>query len=240
MGGTEGVTTYVMNLFKFPAKLIHELHHLCAQFWWDGDDTKREMHRRSWIKLCYHKHNGRPVFHNIFFFNQALHVKQAWRLHNATDSFARRVIKGFYHKSSFVQAKKSQCSSISSRIFVLITGFQRSGNASYILLWEVIILGWLLILNGLPMSGNMRLLKLAFICSNPKRSWLSHILSEILKINLFENIMNQVNIQLKVGTGVRVCGLQRSYWSIVILVGSFSMMENLRNLNVPPKVKSII
>ncbi|KAL5568114.1 hypothetical protein UlMin_024689 [Ulmus minor] len=40
----QSIPTYSMSMFKLPFSLIKELHRLCAQFWWGGNNEKKRMH----------------------------------------------------------------------------------------------------------------------------------------------------------------------------------------------------
>ncbi|KAL5548916.1 hypothetical protein UlMin_004147 [Ulmus minor] len=90
------IPIYSMSMFKLPYSLIKELHRLCAQFWWGGNDEKKRMHWCTWERLCVHKLNGGMGFHNLRVFNKAILAKQAWRIHTCPSSLAARVLQGFY------------------------------------------------------------------------------------------------------------------------------------------------
>ncbi|KAL5560577.1 hypothetical protein UlMin_036788 [Ulmus minor] len=101
-------------MFKLPYSLIKELHRLCAQFWWVGNDEKNRMHWCTWEHLCVHKLNGGMGFRDLRLFNKAILAKQAWRIHTCPSSLAARVLQGFYFtNSTFLQVCK-----ISSASFV--------------------------------------------------------------------------------------------------------------------------
>ncbi|KAL5559711.1 hypothetical protein UlMin_035922 [Ulmus minor] len=113
----QSIPTYSMSMFKLPFSLIKELHRLCAQFWWGGNNEKKRMHWCTWERLCAHKLNGGMGFRDMRLFNKAILAKQAWRILTCPSSLAARVLQGFYFtNSTFLQVRKT-----SSASFVLPT-----------------------------------------------------------------------------------------------------------------------
>ncbi|KAL5552796.1 hypothetical protein UlMin_040197 [Ulmus minor] len=101
-----------MSMFKLPFSLIKELHRLCAQFWWGGNNEKKRMHWCTWERLCAHKLNGGMGFRDMKLFNKAILAKQAWRILTCPSSLAARVLQGFYFtNSTFLQVRKTSSAS---------------------------------------------------------------------------------------------------------------------------------
>ncbi|KAL5558848.1 hypothetical protein UlMin_035059 [Ulmus minor] len=103
----QSIPTYSMSMFKLPFSLIKELHRLCAQFWWGGNNEKKRMHWCTWERLCVHKLNGGMGFRDLKLFNKAILAKQAWRILTCPSSLAARVLQGFYFtNSTFLQVRE--------------------------------------------------------------------------------------------------------------------------------------
>lgn len=67
------------------------------------------MHWVSWKKICRSKEDGGVGFKDIGYFNQAILVKQAWRLLSVPNSLLSWVYKAWYFdKKDFMEAGKSQ------------------------------------------------------------------------------------------------------------------------------------
>ncbi|KAL5540285.1 hypothetical protein UlMin_042768 [Ulmus minor] len=170
-----------MSMFKLPFSLIKELHRLCAQFWWGGNNEKKKMHWCTWERLCVHKLNGGMGFRDMRLFNKAILAKQAWRILTCPSSLAARVLQGFYFtNSTFLQVRKTSSASFVWRSILwgrelLMQGSRRkigSGNDTYIYHDR-----WL------PRDGSFRI-------SSPR------VLGELSKVSLLKTATGQWNSSL--------------------------------------------
>uniref|UniRef100_A0A803QP51 Reverse transcriptase domain-containing protein n=1 Tax=Cannabis sativa TaxID=3483 RepID=A0A803QP51_CANSA len=91
----------------------HQLEQMMANFWWGSDKDKKKTHWRKWKLLCKTKMDGGMGFRSVIHFNQALLVKQAWRIIQYPNSLLSRVLKGrYFSHNDFLQAQKTGCSSL--------------------------------------------------------------------------------------------------------------------------------
>ncbi|KAL5554050.1 hypothetical protein UlMin_041451 [Ulmus minor] len=161
--------------------LPRELHCLCAQFWWGGNNEKKRMHWCTWERLCVHKLNGGMGFRDMRLFNKAILAKQAWRILTCPSSLAARVLQGFYFtNSTFLQVRKTSSASFVWRSILwgrelLMQGSRRKiglGNDTYIYHDR-----WL------PRDGSFRI-------SSPR------VLGELSKVSLLKTATGQWNSSL--------------------------------------------
>ncbi|KAL5560757.1 hypothetical protein UlMin_036968 [Ulmus minor] len=177
----QSIPTYSMSMFKLPFSLIKELHRLCAQFWWGGNNEKKRMHWCTWERLCVHKLNGGMGFRDMRLFNKAILAKQAWRILTCPSSLAARVLQGFdFTNSTFLQVRKTSSASFVWRSILwgrelLMQGSHLkigSGNDTYIYHDR-----WL------PRDGSFRI-------SSPQ------VLGELSKVSLLKTATGQWNSSL--------------------------------------------
>lgn len=71
----KAIPNYTMSYFKLPLKLCKEINALCANFWWGSSDSGKQIHWRSWRKLCGSKEQGGMGFKEVNLFNQAMLAK---------------------------------------------------------------------------------------------------------------------------------------------------------------------
>ena len=82
----QAIPTYAMSVFKLPLGLCNDMQGAIAQFWWGSTKEKRSIHWSRWENLSQAKIRGGLGFKDLSCFNQALVVKQGWRLIQASDS----------------------------------------------------------------------------------------------------------------------------------------------------------
>lgn len=90
----------MMSIFKLPDSLLDDIHSMMANFWWGSTNENRKTHWHSWVSMCVPKSQGGMGFRDLKCFNQALLVKQAWRLHEEADSMVGSIFKARYYKHS--------------------------------------------------------------------------------------------------------------------------------------------
>lgn len=72
----QAIPAYLMNLFKFPTSLYHELDALISKFWWGQKDGEHRIHWVSREKLGWAKEIGGLGLRSFETFNEALLAKQ--------------------------------------------------------------------------------------------------------------------------------------------------------------------
>ncbi|XP_021719982.1 uncharacterized protein LOC110687662 [Chenopodium quinoa] len=139
----QAIPTYMMGLFHIPDTLIDEIHAMIARFWWGSSGTERKMHWLSWEKLCLPKSLGGMGFRDLKIFNQALLVKQGWRLMNNPNSLIFKVLKAKYFKNgNFLSSHRGHDPSFVWRSIwgvklILLDGLRwRVGDGGKINVWE--------------------------------------------------------------------------------------------------------
>ncbi|XP_074314415.1 uncharacterized protein LOC141649629 [Silene latifolia] len=89
--------TYVMSIFKIPAKFCDELRSLISRFWWGHEEGKRGISWIAWRRLCMPKGMGGMGFRDFHLFNLALIGKQVWRLLTDTEGLWARMMRARYY-----------------------------------------------------------------------------------------------------------------------------------------------
>ena len=90
------IQTYTIACFKFPKRLCESMNGSLARFWWGQKFEERKIHWRSWILMTMAKSLGGIGFKDLEVFNNALLVKQCWRMMVEPFSFWAKVLKGVY------------------------------------------------------------------------------------------------------------------------------------------------
>lgn len=133
---------YAMSCFRLTKHHCHKIMSAMAAFWWNECSDKKKIHWVSWPKLCMPKEFGGLGFRNIEDFNQALLVKQAWKLLNEPQSLLAQVYRGrYYANKDFLECGKSYKPSYVWRSILfgrelLVKGLIRSiGNGRLTLVW---------------------------------------------------------------------------------------------------------
>lgn len=101
------VTTYPMNIFKFPATLCKEINGIIANFWWGSSDHGSKIHWKNWADLGKPKCDGGMGFRDLEDFNLALLAKQCWRiLQNPNDFWVKLLKARYFPHTDFLNATK--------------------------------------------------------------------------------------------------------------------------------------
>ena len=112
----QAIPTYSMSCFRLSRKFCKKINSVIARFFWGGDEKKQKMHWRKWRDVSIPKCEGGLGFRDMEQFNQAMLVKQGWRLLYNPSSLCARVFKGkYFHSSDFMSAQKRRGSSLTWR-----------------------------------------------------------------------------------------------------------------------------
>jgi hypothetical protein len=116
---------------------------MMQRFWWGHKDNTSRIHWMSWERMGTSKAKGGLGFRDLEVFNKALLSKQIWRLMQAPDSLAAKILKAkYYPSSSILEANLGNRPSYLWRSFmtaqpVLKNGLQwRVGNGNKIKVWN--------------------------------------------------------------------------------------------------------
>ena len=102
----QAVPAYAMSVFKLPLTLCEDIQKAVAKFWWGTNKDKHDIHWARWERMSHAKHRGGLGFRDISCFNQALVVKQSWRIIQDLESLMARVLKArYFNNDDFLNAK---------------------------------------------------------------------------------------------------------------------------------------
>ncbi|KAK2640567.1 hypothetical protein Ddye_028362 [Dipteronia dyeriana] len=108
-----------MSLFRLPSKLVHELHRMSSQFWWDSTEEQRRLNWAPWHKLFRSKDCGGLGFIDLTIFIKALLAKHCWRIiHNPNTLAARGLKHCYFPETSLLKANCGSSSSFLWRRFM--------------------------------------------------------------------------------------------------------------------------
>ncbi|GER50779.1 retrotransposon protein [Striga asiatica] len=166
---------FTMSCFLLPVGLCKELSQLFAQFWWCSQSAnKTGIHWKAWKLLTLPKAAGSLNFHDLQVFNEALILKQIWRLITKPGLLMSRVLRHRYFPTGdFFGAKPNQNASWLWRSWLklqkkFLQGFMmqvRDGRKTKI--WEQ---PWV------PNLSNYKLLNKS--STTPSLTWVSELIAE--------------------------------------------------------------
>ena len=76
----QAIPTFAMSCFKLLVGLCDDIEMQIRKFWWSEHSGQRKIHWKSWETLCKLKPEGGMGLKDLVRFNEAILVKQAWRL----------------------------------------------------------------------------------------------------------------------------------------------------------------
>lgn len=95
-----------------PMGLCNDIESLIRKFWWGQNVDRRKIHWVKWETLFQSKFVRGMSFKDLVLFNEALLVKQAWRLLHNKDSLFYRVFKSkFFPSCSIMETVDSSADS---------------------------------------------------------------------------------------------------------------------------------
>lgn len=106
------IPTFAMCCFELPVSMCKRIQSVLTRFWWDSTEGERKMCWIAWDRLTKPKAGGGLGLRDIQRFNQALLVKQAWRILTNPNCLLAKVILGKYcHNKAFMDVQApSVCS----------------------------------------------------------------------------------------------------------------------------------
>ncbi|CAN1346925.1 LINE-1 retrotransposable element ORF2 protein [Linum perenne] len=103
----QAIPSYIMGLFLLPKTTTNKMNAMLRNFFWSGATNKRSIHWSHADVLYTPKNEGGLGFRDFSTFNRALLAKLAWiLLTSPTATWAILLKSRYYHKSSFLEAKK--------------------------------------------------------------------------------------------------------------------------------------
>ncbi|XP_026436393.1 uncharacterized protein LOC113360274 [Papaver somniferum] len=108
---TNTIPAYSMICFQIPAEIINKIDAAQRDYRW-GFDEKRGTYVTSWKNMKIHKYYGGQGFRDMKILNQALLVREAWRICTNTDTqWGKAVQEKYFSCTSFLHAPfRTNCS----------------------------------------------------------------------------------------------------------------------------------
>ncbi|GER38816.1 RNA-directed DNA polymerase (reversetranscriptase)-related family protein [Striga asiatica] len=99
---------YVMSIFRLPVGVCQDICRDLATFWWGKtDEGKSKIHWTLWSCLAKSKWEGGLGFRDLCDFNEALILKQLWRLLTKPNCLMSKVLRGrYFFRQNFMEVSK--------------------------------------------------------------------------------------------------------------------------------------
>jgi hypothetical protein len=101
----QAIPTFAMGCFDISKNLCGQISKMICRFWWNQQEGKNKIHWLSKHRLMAPKEGGLG-FRDIYAFNIAMLMKQAWHLWCNPDSLCAQVLKAKYYANSEVLEAK--------------------------------------------------------------------------------------------------------------------------------------
>lgn len=98
-----------MSCLKLLVGLCHDIELLIQKFWWGERGDQRKIHRKNWETLCKPNSEKGMGFKDLTRFNEAMLLKQVWRLLTDRTSLFYKVFSAkFFPSGSVFYARSSK------------------------------------------------------------------------------------------------------------------------------------
>lgn len=95
----QSILVFIMNVFRLPKKLCHEIIARLSSFWWKSKGGKGKLHWPNWNRLQDSKFVGGMAFWDLEKFNLAMLAKKLWRITQQPSSLVATILKEKYFKN---------------------------------------------------------------------------------------------------------------------------------------------
>lgn len=95
-----------MACFKVPESICNKMDEITRAFWWGHDSGVRKMHLINWDRVCNPKRDGGMGLKKFSLINQAMLVKQYWRISQNPHSLISRTFKARYFPRGTIHDSK--------------------------------------------------------------------------------------------------------------------------------------
>ncbi|XP_057811347.1 uncharacterized protein LOC131025566 [Salvia miltiorrhiza] len=160
----QSAAVYSMLIYKWPAKLLHDLDHACRSFIWTGSTTTKPKTSVAWNRVCAPKNQGGLNVKSFSHISQSFMLRLGWLL-ITSDSMGFQLFRQCYLDSCLRPRSPWFTSTIwlgtreSIRSLVSDT-YCSIGSSSAILLWMDSWLGYRLIdMIGIPTAVHQFLMQ---------------------------------------------------------------------------------
>lgn len=103
----QSLPSHAMSVFLMPMEVCNQLENQMCKYWWRTDSKKdKNIHWKSWKRMCKRKTQGGIGFRTMRDYNIALLGNQGWRLLKHPEKLVSKIFKArYYPKGNFLSAK---------------------------------------------------------------------------------------------------------------------------------------